>query len=215
MYEFVTVLDQYVVKAFEGLAFLASMLFYNKYKRTALKLLPWLLGMILLVELCGIWVYEELEYNAFLFNITNILFFMFFFHVFYHFLRYRPNKKWAIVCAVVFGIIAFIDIFKFDFIKESQLYSYFAGACLLISCIILYFIEMLRSSRVLSIRQDLMFWISTGLLLFYVGYLPIKLTRKVFSTAIDNYLILALVHLLLIIFMNIFFIIGLIWKRKN
>ena len=60
-----------------------------------------------------------------------------------------------------------------------------------------------------------MFWISTGLLLFYVGYLPIKLTRKVFATAIDNYLILALVHVLLVIFMNIFFIIGLIWKRKN
>lgn len=215
MLEFLEVLNVYVVRSFQGLALIASILFFHKYKHTALRYLPLILGCTFILELFGSYLYELLAYNALFFNIYNILFFSYFYYVFYHFLKTRANKKWVLMCAPIYSLIVIIDFFSFDFVEESQLYSYFAGACLLISCIILYFIEMLRSSRVLSMRQDLMFWISTGLLLFYVGYLPIKLTRVAFWTEDHTYMILTFVHFLLIIFMNIFFILGLVWKRKN
>jgi hypothetical protein len=112
--------------------------------------------------------------------------------------------------------IALINPFLQDFVIEPQLYTYVVGAVILIGCIILYFIEILGSTGILYIREDLLFWISVGLLLFYVGYIPIKLTRYFFAIEnVDVYMNLRRVHLLLILIMYGCFITGFLWMKRR
>lgn len=202
-------------KVAEGTALLASILFYSKYKHTALKFLPIVLGYMFLLEIFGVKLYHYLDFNALFYNVFNLCFYLFFFYVFYYFLHKRSNKKGVIILVGIFIISLIVDLITFDFVHESLLYSYITGGCLIVICVILYFLEMLNSSRVLSLRQDLLFWMGIGLLLFYMGYIPVKITRLYFASEQNTFMTLLIMHQVLIIILYGCFTAGLLWKMKK
>ena len=124
-------------------------------------------------------------------------------------------KNWIILSAVVFIASGIINLFFQSFLSESQLLAYITGAVLLLFCIVLYYIEILSTSKVLIIDRDLLFWVSVGLLLFYVGYIPIKLTRIYFEYQDNLFFSLRIIHRLLIVILNACFIIGFLWTKKK
>ena len=101
-----------------------------------------------------------------------------------------------------------------DIGTESLLYSYCFGGGFIIMSILFYFVEKLSNPEILHIKSDLLFWVSVGLLLFYTGYIPIKLAQITF-TDFDQKNIIRFVHLLLVLIMNGLFTMGFIWNRKK
>ncbi|MCT8340858.1 hypothetical protein MG296_12395 [Flavobacteriaceae bacterium TK19130] len=206
---------QYVVLAFEGIAALTAILFYKNYKHTVLKYLPWLLTYVILNELFGRQVYEWFGNNIVLYNVYNIIYYLYFYFVFWNVSRRSDFRNWIVASIAVYCTASFINPFISDFRTQTQLLAYILGACILIFCIILYYIELLSSSKILNIKRELLFWISVGLLLFYVGYIPIKLTRHYFTSSVDLYVTLLNVQRILVIIMNSCFIIGFVWTRRR
>ncbi len=204
-----------VVKLLYGVSAIASIIYWYKYKDTALRYFPILLVLTFFLEFYGEWLYVTLGYNALFYNLYNSLFFLFFYHVFRSFIKNRNFKKWILYSAILFLAATFIDPFFESFIDFPQLLSYIVGGCVLIFCIILYYIEILTTSKILVIKHDILFWISVGLLLFYVGYLPIKFTRTFFASSQDLFMTLRLVHWILIFIMHSCFIIGFVWTKKR
>lgn len=199
----------------EGAALLASLVFYIKYKHTALKYLPFLLSYLFLLELFGVYLYHQLGYNNLFYNILNVWFYGYFLYVFYSFLN-KPQYK-TLVGLISIGYVAALgyDLWYYDIVTEALLISYITGGCCIIICVVLYFLEMLNSPRVLSVRQDLMFWFGIGLLLFYVGYIPIKITRLAFSTTDNIFMFLKIMHYILIVILYGSITAGLVWKKRN
>ena len=206
---------QYFGTFAEGLALLASIVFYPKYGQTALKYLPYILGYMFVLELFAMDIWRAIGYNAIFYNVFNSAFFLFFFYVFFHFLTRKTNKKLVLVITALFLGTLLYDLYMLNFIVVPLLHSYIAGGCFIIICVVLYFLELLNSPRVLNIRQDLMFWFGAGLLLFYVGYIPIKITRLAFSTTDNTFLFLRIVHQILIVILYGCFTAGLLWKKRN
>ncbi|MCG2461826.1 hypothetical protein K8352_13790 [Flavobacteriaceae bacterium F89] len=210
-----------------GATFLISLWKYSKYYDTSLKFLPVLLLYTFLNELLGEIVADSTiyslsfqdmysNYNIVIYNIYNVVFFLYFYYIFWSYLEKKIHRKSIAIGSVVFMVTSLVNPFLQNLVIEPQLYSYVVGAVLLICCIILYFIEILGSSKILYVKEDLLFWISIGLLLFYVGYIPIKLTRYFFAIEnVDVYMNLRRVHLILIVIMYGCFITGFLWMKRR
>jgi len=205
----------YVLLSFEGIAAITAILFYGKYKHTVLKYFAWILVYTILNDICALYVYKLYGNNVVLYNIYSFIYFLYLYYVFWDFVESKVYKRWIVYCICIFLLASLINAFTANFIFEDQLIAYIIGACLVIFCIILYYIEILSDSRVLHIKEDLLFWVSIGLLLFYVGYIPIMISREFFSNNSDLFVTLFNVQRILIIIMNSCFIIGFLWTKKK
>lgn len=198
-----------------GVSALVAILCFSAYKHTVLRYFPVILLYTFLSESLATYLLGYPENTVLIYNIYNLIFFLFFFYVFWSFVQQKEYKRTIIFSVSVFLLTSIINPFFQNFMLVSQLYVYIVGGLLLIVCIILYFLELLYSPKVLNVKKDLLFWISVGLLLFYVGYIPIKLIRIYFVTGSEVLMSLRRVHLLLILIMHSCFIVGFLWTKKK
>jgi intracellular septation protein A len=130
-------------------------------------------------------------------------------------LQNEGYKKFTFYAGYLFIVIAIINIFVQDFSKESQVFTYCLGALNLIICGILYFNNRRVNSKAPFGKDDILSYLSLGLILFYIGYLPIKITRYFFAlNNISESPYVRPVHLSLIILMYVIFIIGFLRMRR-
>ncbi len=81
---------------------------------------------------------------------------------------------------VFIGFI-FFDVFilKESILTEFNVHLLILGSVLLLTTLILFLIEIINNNKIIfNISKSFIFWISIGLLLFYVGILPIMITRE-------------------------------------
>jgi len=198
--------------------FILAIYKFPLYKETPLQYLPLILLFTVVTEFFGgyIKLYSGFS-NVILFNIYYLLYFSFFFYVFMKVIEEKRFKNYIKICIGVFWLIYISDLFLTDIMQESFTRAYIAGAGGLIFCIILYYITILQSSLVLIIKNDLLFWISVGLFLFFIGYIPIKIIKSwFFSVQIEGFfLLLLIIQFSLIIVMYSFFLIGFLWMKRR
>ena len=83
-----------------------------------------------------------------------------------------------------------------DFLTELEKYSYILGAILIGISAVFYLIELLRSENFLSSGRDILFWVSIGLLFFYVGIIPFTLAREYYANFNYVHSIFLIIYLL-------------------
>ena len=76
----------------------------------------------------------------------------------------------------------------------------------------MYFSELLNSNQVLNLKEKLSFWISTGLLLFNVGMVPLMVFSERFN-ANNELRIVILICLNAILYTC--YSLGFIWSKKE
>jgi len=207
---------QYAHLAVYAIVFVVSLIKFPLYKDTSLKVLPIILLFTLLTESVGRFiVYQYGPPNVIIYNIYYFFYFSLFYYVFMKVIEEEKFKKYIKIGIVLYWLFYVWDWFFTDFINQGFLVSYFAGAGILILCIILYYISILQSSLVLLIKNDLLFWISVGLFLFYIGYIPIKIIRTLFYKPNSFFELLMVIQFSLIIIMYLFFLTGFLWMKKR
>lgn len=200
----------------ELIAAIIGSVFYFKYKRSLLKYFLIYLWFIVGIEYLAFIMreYRIVDYNAWLFNTFYGLSFTFLLKL-YHSVLYNSTKKKIVLYFIVTYIILFvINSFYENYITQHQIIHFIGGSCFLVIAIIFYFIQILGSEKVLSIKKNLLFWISIGLLILYIGYIPFRLTINYYAD-IDSYSPLFSILYLLILICNLFFITGFIWADKK
>jgi hypothetical protein len=199
-----------------AIVFVVSLIKFPLYKNTPLRILPLILLLTLVTESLGGLINKIYgPPNIIVFNIYYFLYFTMFFYLFMKVIEVDKFKKLIKIGILVFWIFYLSDLILTDIVNESFTRSYIAGAGILIFSITLYYISILQSSLVLVIKNDLLFWISVGLFLFYIGYLPIKIIRSWFLQLNDFFNILLTIQFSLIIVMYGCFLIGFLWMKKR
>ncbi len=98
-----------------------------------------------------------------------------YFIVLYHFLS--PKGKNRLLSPIFFLVYCSTLAADVLFFKQKYIYlflfSYTTGTIILLVLVILYLYRLLNSDNLLRFYKTPGFWISTGILLFYVGTLPI------------------------------------------
>lgn len=224
------VLDAIIENAYiplYGITVAVALFRYRKYFYTPLKYLPILFAYTFFNELLGFLILNNEEfslfandrysfYNMVIYNIYSIFFYLYFLYLYWCYLENTKARTFIRYSAILFLLVVFINPLFQDFMMRSQLYSYLLGGFLLIICSILYLIQLRDPARTFSVSRDLLFWLSLGLLIFYLGYLPIKIIRH--SSIINDMeiaIIVRRIHLSLIVIMYSCFIIGFLRMRRR
>jgi len=104
------------------------------------------------------------------------------------------------------------NLWNRNFFSEMQMNTYFLGAIFLIISIAGYLFEIINTDKIVIFYQLRSFWVSMGLLLFYVPFIPVIVCSNynLLSMDIRNILILSLNFI-----MHFCFIISFLCTKKN
>lgn len=202
-----------ITNYFELGAFIISVLAYRRLKGTPFVLFPFFLFVIVLVELTGRYIRIVLLHkNAWLFNISTTLEFVFYAYIFQLQLRDPALKKAASRFMFIYPLLVLLNLLFVQGFTNFHSYTMVVGSIFMIIFCCWYFFELLQNPQEGELRKDPMFWISTGILFFYLGGLSYNLlfnllqtyaattARKLFQS-INNNLILMLYSCFIIAFL--------------
>lgn len=200
---------------------------YRRYFDTVFKFLPVLLMYTFLTELAGIIIlkYEEydlvfsdlLHYNNWvIYNIYNIIFFLYFFYVYWVCIKIAKFRRFILIGGLSYIAVSVVNVFLSDFITQFQMISYFVGAIFIIVSAIYYGSYLQSATGQRFVNTNLLSWLSLGMLIFFVGYLPIIIVGHFDLIEAERYFIVRRIHLLLILIMYACFILGFVkMSRKS
>ena len=215
-------------KYFDLLAAITGTIFFYKYKHTYLRYFLYLLWYITFSEFFADYIHENkiksllyfnplnnLYYNHWVYNAIDTVSFIVYYFIYYNAISGKRFKNWIKIFAFSYIALSLVNwVFVQNFLGEIQSYLFIIGAIFLIISIIFYFVELLRSDKVLIFHKNLLFWVSVGLLLYYSGNIP-------FAAEFNGYALIPGIHKLflivniLAILMYLIFIFGFIWSKKE
>ncbi len=225
--EFLDTTLEYSFLPLYGIVIILAIWRYPRYFDTPLRYFPILLAYTFLNEVLGWFIkhYDDISLilveffrnnNWLIFNIYNIIYFLYFFYVFWKYIRRKKFKNFIVLASIIFLIMTILNPFYQSFMVETQLYAYITGALLLISIMLLYFLDLHSEYGFWFLRRDLLSWAGMGMIIFYTGYIPIKILRYYEATeGFNGEPYVRRIHLLLILMMYGCIAVGFLKMRRR
>ncbi len=211
---------------FYGITLLVSLYKYPKYFDTKLQYLPIIFLYTFLNELLGYLIFSNYnislfknstytKYNIAIYNIYNIIFYLYFIYIFMYYIKDSKIKKNIKHGMMVFVVVALANPLFQSFSRSSQIGTYVFGGIVLLGSIYSYLKELPKKQKN-KWSKCLLFWLASGLLIFYIGYIPIKVFRHYFNipAALENSILRPL-HIALIIVCYVCFTIGFLRMKQR
>ncbi len=171
-----------------SLTTIISFFYYKKFKGTIYRyflyflLIPFFTEFIYNIVLYWYYNYDIILFNPHIFyNFYLVTSFIFYFLFYKSISKNKRNKIiFSVLNYIFIGFIIFdIIILKNSIFKGFRTPIIVFGGILLLITLILFLIEIINSNKIIfNISKSFIFWISTGLLLFYVGIIPIMISRE-------------------------------------
>ena len=218
---------KYLVYLSELISVIVAFLYIKKWQTTLFRWFAFFLLFILIGECVG----ESLtRINTPISRSLNLVWydnivipieFLYYFWIFYTNYELPKEKRLPMACIIIYIIGLVTDIVVFHpYFKAMQLpfytFSYTLGNVLLLVLILTYFNRMATSTTVLKLNENMLFWISSGLLVYFLGTCMywglhnVLVTRyRPFAQAYSN------IELILDILMYLTFTFSIIWVKPN
>lgn len=180
-----------------------------------MKIFIWYLWFVVLVETVGMYGYlllNNYDYNWFiwlknsvicsntwLYNIYSFVSILIFGKFFRDIIHSKPSKiiiKITVVLYVIFTISYFL--ISGTFFEKSLPYDEFLGTFAVLIFVILYYKQLLASNKILLFYRLPVFYISSGLLLFYLCVAPLFTFDSYFLAVNKGFVQFRLVFMFLI-----------------
>jgi hypothetical protein len=201
----------------EGLAVIAGFITWRKWSNSYLK---WFVIYLLII-----FIFEVLYWIFFFYNKGTISLLLHeiiipFEMIFINWLFYKifntRNKK-LILSGIVFYVLALLleKTILNNFTYYFQSLSYTVGNLFILIYIILFFVELVNSDKILTFKKLTEFWIVCGLLVFYLGTFPFYGLYNELAKNIDIFMAVAWVATSLNYCMYLLFTIGFIWGKPH
>ncbi len=152
--------------------------------------------------------------NLILYNISTTITFIFYFLIYYTYIKEKTEKNYSIRFLILYIITLIFSGFFENYLNQLQSIPFLLGAVLLMVNIILYYVDILKAEQPQEVAKNLLFWISAGLLIYYVGKIPFRIVRAYYANQ-NTGSILFILNIILTIVMNTFFIVGFIASSKR
>ena len=172
------------------------------------------------VEIAALYLHSEQIDNLILYNILTFIEFNCLLFFLKEDLVIQDEKFKVRLIIIVFNIVYTISSIYY-IIYESLLQKYnsiasIAGSVLLTIALFLFFKGLLNSNKILNYKKSLSFWIAFGLLVYYLGTIPITSIMNSMSNLSKEIVIyLFNIQIGLSYFMYSSFIFGILWSHKK
>lgn len=208
-----------------GLTLVISLVTYRKYFNTILKYFPIIIAYTFLNELLGVLIrytdyfslFFEEEYavaNSLIYNIFDLVFFGYFFYVYWHLTKLKETKKIIVYGAFLCVIANIINAIFYDPMKIALYYANAISCWILLFICILYFRQLRPNLNWKEQRHNLMFWISSGIVIFHF-FFPFLFVTGYLNPEVYYKYNLQTVLRIFIVLMYAIFSIGFIVSRKR
>ncbi len=203
------------VKYLELITAIVAAIYYYKYKSSSLKWFPFLLFYIALNDFAGYFLreYLNIRHNAILYNVMYVFNFTILLYIYKSHVKNLISKRVINYFIYTYILSVIINGFYVNYFDKAQSIPFIIGSLFLIISIIIYFIEILNSEEILSIKKNLLFYISVGLLLYYTSSIPFRIVQNYYQTTYIN--TLYGIKFCFVIIMNLFFIYGFICSKQK
>jgi hypothetical protein len=130
--------------------------------------LPYLL-INFITETYGIQTKAAQLNNYWIYNLSTTIEFAFYYYVYYRTLNTPSYKKIISVYAAFFFPFAIFNMFLIQGMDHFHTHGYLTGSIFLIVLVLLYLREVFLTIELRNPLKEKIFWISTGVLFFYIG----------------------------------------------
>ena len=211
---------RWVLNAFELGAACTGVYYWNKWKGTYWKWFTVFLFFIFITEIIGKFssVFGYV-FNAGLYRYINMPVY-FIFQLWLLGKLFESNKKlsasWLFIIAYTLLFLAEEFLLSKAFNKTWGLSSQVASLGILVLSM-QYFIKLLKSDGILLFKNDIQFWVSTGLMGYVIIMLPFRTLYAVIDVNVHQNLILTYWNITFVFnyIMYTFFALGFIWGKPK
>jgi len=187
---------------------------YKKIKGTKMMWFLYILLLGLITESAGYYVgFYTTAKNTFpIYNIYKLLSLSAYFFLFRSYVQNKIKRKIILglyLSLILFGV--FNVIFVYPTILKYHLNTWiYATICLLV-VVLIYLFDLLTRDIIHNIKNVLLFWVSIGNLLFFIGFLPVYALSTYFNyNGIWDYTVFSLN-----VIMHTCFIIGFVVSKRE
>ena len=210
-----------ILNVLELSACITGFLFWNKIRHSYWRWFPVYLGVIILTEVAGeylLYVRYDLKLNIAVYSYFGIpIQFLFFYWIFYRQFKHTNKSKWPLISLAIYSICLITDLLyisKIKFYFES--FSYTVGCLFLLILLLIYFSGFIKSDEIIKYKASIMFWVTLGLILFYVGSMPFFAFRKaLYVEHKDFFYIYWYIQFGLNYLMYLLFVVSFIWGKPK
>lgn len=157
---------------FEAGATLTGFICFPKVRNSYWIVFPFYLLFITAADVSG--TFMATKVNTIFFNdIVIPAEFFFFYWLFHESFKKTRYRLLPVICAASYVVAWLFDVIILKSHGSAFYFvSYTVGNLLLLILILLFFTRLVTSDAILSFRQNKLFWVSLGLLMFYLGSFP-------------------------------------------
>ncbi|WP_318311660.1 hypothetical protein [Flagellimonas crocea] len=160
------------------ITWIVSVVKYKSFFDTPLKYLPMLIIYTFFTEVLGYFIKYNNDYqffsdsryawhNVIIYNVYQIVFFIFFFEI-YKKVTNKQGLKKQIKYLIIFCMIAYlINALVYNPLHNQMTHAHIIGSIIMIYIVAMYFREKYLEESGQSLVYNLLFWISSGLMIFY------------------------------------------------
>ncbi len=198
---------------------------YRRYFDTVLKYLPILIIYTFFTELLGYFIknHEDFQFfsdgrydwhNVIIYNVYQIVTFLFFYWVYWKTVKKQFSKEMIKYGAYLCSLSYISNIFFQNPMHEQLKYAHIIGSLVLVFALILYFKEKRLENNPYPQKNNLLYWVSIGLFVFY-AFFPFLLLSDYFDISISVQYHLRITLLTFIVLMYFLFIVGLLMGKRK
>lgn len=152
-------------------ALIFAIVYWKYYQNTKQRYFLHLLVLIFATEIMSTVQKDYFEApNYFYYNILSFIT-----QLFYLIWFYKVSDKNLVLKSgiLVYVLIAFCSVFFEPFLRGLNKTMWFSGAILILFNATYYFYLLLKKDEIIYFQKDQTFWITTGLLIYHIGFLPL------------------------------------------
>lgn len=168
---------------FELLPLIAGIIYWQTVKNSHFKWFVIYLAYIFVADMGGglmmmARIRNEWYYDYFVVPVEFLFYFWLFHREFYQ----KESKRLPVIFTGIYLLSLFTDAIYFSKHRfPFYSVSYSIGNLLLLILILVFFIQLINSDAVLTYKRNRMFWIATGLLIFFLGSFPYYGLKNTFA----------------------------------
>lgn len=153
--------------------------YYYKYKKSFLKYFLILLWYTVFNDLFGMYYHKNIDVNnSILYNIYQVIQVSFLLILYKKSVFKLSSKKLLSFFLLIYYVAFIINCFFDNIFSDYFSTTYLLSAVFIVYGIILYFLEILNSDKIIYINKILLFWISIAMLVYFVPSIPFYVVRK-------------------------------------
>lgn len=198
---------------------------YRRFFDTPLKFFPMIIMYTFFTELLGYFIMYNDEFQFFsdskhtinnfiIYNIYQVVFFVYMFNVYRKILKNKRLKKYIFYFIIISSLGYITNAILINPLINQMTYAHILGSVLMVLISLMYLREKLNEESGHLLKFNLMFWVTIGLFAFYIPF-PLILTFYKIKAVYGIWIFLKPILVTSIILMYGFIIFGLLIGKRR